>query len=236
MTESDLLLQAGHRERLRQKLLDGNLTSYEKLELLLTFAIPRRDVRPLARRLINKYHSLYAIWSAPVEELMAFPGVGRSTAILLHLVRELLLLTHMERLVDGTVLSDPRVIKDYCRQLLYASPVEEFHVLYLGADYRLISDELHSRGTIDESGAYPREIARRAMALNALSVILVHNHPMSTNNFSDTDIELTSKIESDLKYFGIGLFDHLLVLSNGVVYSMREQPWLNKSSFNHSGL
>ena len=66
MTESDLLLQAGHRERLRQKLLDGNLTSYEKLELLLTFAIPRRDVRPLARRLINKYHSLYAIWSAPV--------------------------------------------------------------------------------------------------------------------------------------------------------------------------
>ena len=59
---------------------------------------------------------------------------------------------------------------------------------------------------------------------------------MSTNNFSDTDIELTSKIESDLKYFGIGLFDHLLVLSNGVVYSMREQPWLNKSSFNHSGL
>ena len=231
MAESDSLFQAAHRERLKQKLLDGNLTSYEKLELLLTYAIPRRDVRPLAKRLISKYRSLYAVWSAPVEELMAFPGVGRSTAILLHLVRELLLVTHMERLVDDTVLSDSRVLKDYCRQLLFGKPVEEFHVLYLGANYRLISDELHSRGTIDESGAYPREIARRAMALNALSVILVHNHPMSMNNFSDSDIELTTKIESDLKYFGIGLFDHLLVVSNGVVHSMREQPWLNKSNF-----
>lgn len=231
MSDTDTMFHAGHRARLKEKLQDDKLTSYEKLELLLTYAIPRRDVRPLARSLIQKFRSVYRVFTASIDDLESVPGVGHNTALLIHLVHQLMLVSHREVLTDSKVLSNTDVLKEYCRQLLTGKSIEEFHVLYLGTDGRLISDETHSRGTIDFAHAYPREVAKNAVRLNARSVVLVHNHPMSDNDFSSDDISLTTSIEQMLNHFDISLYDHLLVTARGTVFSMREQPWLNVSLF-----
>lgn len=231
MPKTDELFHAGHRQRLKQKLLDGKLTSCEKLELLLTYAIPRRDVRVLSRTLIERFGGVYFVLCAPYEELIRIPGVGHNVAVVIKLFHELSLVSYQERAVRDDYLTDDRFIRDYCRRLVSGKTVEEFHVLYLDGNRRLITGEIHSRGTFNQADVYPREISKRALSLNAIYVILVHNHPVSDNNFSSDDAEATSRLEICLNTFGIALIDHYVVTSNGVVHSMRETPFLNKSSF-----
>ncbi len=231
MADADKMFYAGHRERLKQKLQDDKLTSYEKLELLLTYAIPRRDVRPLARALINQFGGVYFVLTAPYEDLVRVNGVGHNTALLIRLVSELMLVSYRERVDRGQSLLNPVVLQEYCRRLVVGKPVEEFHVLYFGNEMRLLDDELHSRGTIDYSDVYPREILRRALALNAINVVLVHNHPLSDNSFSTEDVALTEAIEKKLNEFNIGLWTHYVVTSTGIVHDIRASAWLNKSSF-----
>ena len=226
MSDSDSLFHNGHRSRLKDKLLDDKLTSYEKLELLLTYAIPRRDVRPLARELLHRFRSVHNVIHASIEDLKLVPGIGHNTALLIHLVHELIMIAHNEYLSDGNILYDTTRIKEYCRCLLGGQDVEELHVLYLDKDYRLLLDEKHSRGTTDCAIAYPKEIARRGCILNASFVILLHNHPMSDNMFSQDDLTLTEQIISELAKVGIGYVDHYLVVSNGTVYSLEENKWM----------
>lgn len=230
MADTDLLFHSGHRTRLKEKLLQGKLTGYELLELLLTYAIPRRDVRPLARSLVEKFGGVYFVLRASYEDLISVSGVGHSAAVIIKLAYELISISYAERAQSGTYLADGKFVRDYCRNLVSCKVVEEFHVLYLGNDSRLLLDETHSRGTIDESAVYPREISRKALQLNAIGVILVHNHPISDNSFSHADADLTSLIEERLNSFGISLVDHFLVTSNGIVHSLRATPWLRKSS------
>ncbi len=231
MLKTDELFHCGHRERLKQKLLDGKLTGAEKLELLLTYAIPRRDVRPLARALIEKFGGVYFVLHAPYEDLIQVPGVGRNVAIAIKLFYELTLDSYQERAKKGKYLSDDKFVRDYCRELVANKSVEEFHILYLDGDSRLIKSEIHNRGTFNQVDVYPREVARKALSLNAISVILVHNHPVSENDFSSDDAETTSYVEKCLNMFGIALIDHFVVTSNGVVHSLRATPFLNRSSF-----
>lgn len=231
MPKTDPEFHSGHRSRLKQKLLDGKLTGYELLELLLTYAIPRRDVRPLAHSLVKKFGSVYSVLHASFDELISVSGIGHGAATIIKLANELISVSYKERAEAGTYLADDKFIRDYCRNLVAGKPVEEFHVLYLGNDRRLLFDEIHSHGTINQSAVYPREISRKALQLNAISVILVHNHPVSENNFSSEDTAITSIIEACLNSFSISLIDHFLVTSNGIVHSLRASPWLNKSSF-----
>ena len=231
MAKTDKLFHIGHRERLKDKFLDGKLSDYEKLELLLTYAIPRRDVRILARTLLSHFGGVYHVLHAPISELTAVPGVGRSAAILIKLFHDLNNVSHMQLAKTGDYLSDDVYRNNYCRNLVSDCCVEVTHVLYLGREYKLISDEVHSRGTVDEALVYPREILQRAMALNATGIILVHNHPMSNNSFSSTDIEMTVELEKLLRAVDVRLVDHLLVTSGGIVHSYLAQPWVNKSSF-----
>lgn len=229
MSNTDSLFHSGHRARLKEKLLQDKLAGYELLELLLAYAIPRRDVRPLAHRLIDKFGSVYSVLRAPYDDLISVSEIGHNTAVIIILAHKLISVSYAERAKAGTYLADDKFVRDYCRNLVSDKSVEEFHVLYLGNDSRLLLDETHSHGTIDESAVYPREISRKALQLNAIGVILVHNHPISENNFSHTDVELTALIEDRLNSFGISLVDHFLVASNGVVYSLRASPWLRKS-------
>lgn len=231
MSSSDLLFHAGHRERLKEKLLDNKLAPYELLELLLTYSIPRRDVRPLARALLQKFGGVYFVLRAPIEELMAVSGIGRNTAILIKLFNELSSVSYQERATSGDYLADPKFINDYCRDKLSGLTIEEFHVLYLGANSKLLLDETHTRGTIDQSAVYPREIAKQALRLNALGVILMHNHPMSDNSFSSDDISITEEIISVLQSININFIDHLVVTCNGVIHSWRASPWIGRNSF-----
>lgn len=230
MAKSDELFHVGHRERLKEKLLNGQLADYEKLELLLTYAIPRRDVKPLARKLIAQFKNIYYVLRAPVEELVKVPGIGQNTAILIKLFHELELISYEQRAVSGTYLQDDKFRNAYCRTLISNATVEKFFVLYMGANMQLIYVEEHSNGTIDQTGAYPREIAKKALQLNALSVLLLHNHPVSNNSLSLDDCSLTEHVIQALEPLNITLYDHLVLASNGVLHSYRALPWLQKKS------
>lgn len=222
----DKLFRLGHRDRLRQKFLDGKLTDAELLELLLAGVIPRRDVRVLARGLIQQFGSVSQVLIAPIESLEQFPGVGHNTAVHLKLVNELLVRGYKTRMLEQVVFHDARIIKNYCLTLLSGKSVEELHVLYLDKDYRLLHDETHSVGTIDWAPIFSREIIKHALNFNARAIALIHNHP-GGGSFSTGDVNATTELEITLNTLNLELYDHYLV-SNGILYSMRNENLLVK--------
>lgn len=226
MAESDARFHLGHRERLRKKFLDGKLADYEQLELLLGYAMPRRDVRPLAHALIKHFGSVDQVLSASFNELTAIAGVGRSVAILLKVVHEIILAGYRDQLTFKPIFHNATVLENYCRWSLANKNVEEFHVLYLDSEYRLLHDELHSSGTYNASSVYAREIAKNALMLNACSVVLVHNHPTTDNSFSQEDIKCTEELETMFRNLDIHLYDHILI-SKFSVYSARAYGFLH---------
>ena len=224
--ESDLSLRAGHRERLRQNFLAGNLAKYETLELLLSYAIPRRDVRPLARMLYKRFGGMFQILSAEIEDLCAVRGMGRNTAIFLKTVQKIMLDGYQDDFTDPTILHTKEQFRNYCKLLLGGKHVEEMHVLYLDEDGRLIEDQLHSTGTYDQASLYGIEVIKHAISVGAKSVILVHNHPHRETSFSTQDVEVTNELRKQLKAVNINLFDHCVV-SGYMFYSMNEMKFLN---------
>ena len=221
-------LQSGHRARLRKKFLDGQLTEYEILELLLTYAIPRRDVRVLSRQLYKKYGSIPAVLMAPIESLTEIEGIKENTVTFFRLIRKLMELEYKEALDETPIFSDHEKLINYCRVLVAEKTVEEFHVFYLDGKYRLIQDELHSTGTVDWAAVYVREIVKKALNFNAHHIVLLHNHPTVGTSFSTADIEITEDLENALQKVGIKLYDHLLV-SGSIVYSARNMYLLGKN-------
>ena len=226
MPDNEENFYAGHRERLRAKFLDGKLTDYEKLELLLAYVIPRRDVRPLSRSLIKQFGGVYQVFTASVNELTACKGVGKNTAIFIKLVHEIMTVNYKYQMRETPIFHDEKILHNYCRMVLGNKPVEELHILYLDKYLQLISDELHTTGTINSSGVYPREIAKRALELNARSVVMVHNHPGSNDSHSMADLEITQKVKSVLAGLDIDFYDHLVV-ANDSVYSARQLHMLH---------
>lgn len=220
MNSDDSSYRLGHRERLRQKFLKNKLVDYELLELLLTYAIPRCDVRPLARELMKTFGGAYNVLTAPVEALTKVRGVKENTAIFIKAIHEMMVLGHKDYLNDTPIFHDYQRLSEYCKLLLSGKKIEEFHILYLDSDYRLLTDHLHSSGTIDWAAVYPREIVKRALELNARSVVMLHNHPTPNTSFSSADIEITGTVKNILKSVDIELFDHLLV-SGSIVYSAK---------------
>ncbi|MBR1380249.1 MAG: DNA repair protein RadC [Alphaproteobacteria bacterium] len=216
---------SGHRGRLRQKFIDGKLADYELLELLLGYAIPRRDVRPLARGLLQKYGGIYQILTASRDELEKFPGIGHSTALFLKVIHNIVLVGYRKRLDERPIFHDENLLADYCRLLLNGKAVEEFHVIYLDSDMHILRDDTHSCGTSDWAAVYPREIVKCALEQNSTSVVIVHNHPISGRSFSHDDIEMTHEIQRLLNVFGIRLYDHFLVAGD-VLYSARNMQLL----------
>jgi len=226
--KDDKLFRLGHRDRLRQKFLTGKLTDAEHLELLLAGIIPRRDVRVLARSLIQRFGSVSQVFTAPIDALEQFPGVGHNTAVYLKLINELLVRGYKTRMLEQTIFHDMRVITNYCLTKMSGKSVEEFHVLYLDKDYRLLQDETHSVGTVDWAPIFEREIIKNALNMNARSIALLHNHP-GGGLFSTEDVKYTEKLEAALNTIGIEVYDHYLV-SNGILYSMRNEHLLVKKA------
>lgn len=224
----DASLQQGHRVRLRQKFLAGQLTEYEILELLLTYAIPRRDVRALSRQLYKKYGNLYQLLSAPMESLIQNKGIKENTATFFKIIHKLMELEYKSVLDSAPIFYDYSKLENYCKLIMSGKVVEEFHVLYLNAQYKLIEDQLHSTGTTDWAAVYIREVVKSALNLNAKYIVLLHNHPTPYLSFSSQDIKITQELESALSKVDIGLYDHLLV-SGDVVYSARNMHLLDNN-------
>jgi len=227
-TEDLQSLQNGHRARLRKKFLDGQLAEYEILELLLTYAIPRRDVRVLSRQLYKKYGTIPNLLSAPMESLIENEGIKENTATFFKLLHKLMELEYKSVLDTSPIFHNHEKLENYCKILLFGKSVEEFHVLYLDGQYKLIKDELHSSGTIDWAAVYVREIVKKALDLNARSIVMLHNHPSAYTSFSSQDISITVDLENALQKLGISLYDHFLV-SGDVIYSARNMHLLDKS-------
>ena len=221
MPDKDENFYAGHRDRLRAKFLNGQLADYEKLELLLAYAIPRRDVRPLTRSLVKQFGGVYQVLSASVDDLTAVKGIGNNTAVFIKLVQQMMTINYRGQLKETPIFHNETILHNYCRIIVAGKTVEELHILYLDSNLKLVTDEIHSTGTVDSSAVYPREIARRALELNARSIVMVHNHPTSNNSFSRDDIEITTLVRSVLAGLNIELYDHFVV-SGDIVYSARQ--------------
>lgn len=220
----------GHRERLRRRFLLGggrDMPDYELLELLLTIAIPRRDVKPLAKELIRKFGSFAEVVNAPLEELMLVKGVKENTAAVLRIVRECSVRSSWQSLkgTDAPVISDFDAMVDYCRSAMAYQMVEEFWIIFLNSKLYVIGEEIQQRGTVDQVAIHPREVIKSAMMHGASAMILVHNHPSGIVTPSKADMEITKRIKEAAEAVSIRLFDHLII-SKSSVYSFHNQGFV----------
>ncbi|MDR3208740.1 MAG: DNA repair protein RadC [Rickettsiales bacterium] len=209
---------SGHRGRLRKKFLEDKISESELLELLLTYAIPRVDVKPLVRHLLMKFGNVHEVTMASIRDLCAFHGLKINTAVFLKLIHKVVLLDYKHHLSENPLFNDIKKLENYCLLLLMNKKQEEFHVLYLDKNKRLLLDEVHSVGTVDNVGVYPREVLHRALEVNANFVLLVHNHPDGNRFFSEQDISVTMEIINVLHSTKIEVIDHFLV-SDGMIFS-----------------
>ncbi len=203
-----------HRARLRDRFLSGGaaaLPDYEMLELVLFRAIPRRDVKPLARTLLDHFGDFAAVLSAPVDRLAALPDVGPAVICELKVVEAAAHRLAQARIRQRQVLSSWDALLDYCRATMAHRNTEQFRVFYLDRKNALIADEEQARGTVDHVPVYPREIVKRALLLDASALILVHNHPSGDPTPSPADIDVTAQVERAAKALGIVLHDHVIV-------------------------
>lgn len=208
----------GHRERLRERFLSGGadaIPDYELLELVLFAALPRRDVKPLAKALIAKFGSFAEVIATPRERLVEVDGVSESVAAQLKIVEAAALRLAKTRLLGRPALSSWANLIDYCAAAMARSPREEFRVLFLDRRNMLIADEVQSTGTVDHTPVYPREIVKRALELAATAVILVHNHPSGDPAPSRADITMTREVADAARALGIVVHDHVIVGRNG---------------------
>lgn len=220
----------GHRERLRRRFLLGggrDMPDYELLELLLTIAIPRRDVKPLAKELIRKFGSFAEVVNAPLEELMLVKGVKENTAAVLRIVRECSVRSSWQSLrgMDAPVISDFDAMVDYYRSAMAYQTVEEFRIIFLNSKLYVIGEEIQQRGTVDQVAIHPREVIKSAMMHGASAMILVHNHPSGIVTPSKADMEITKRIKEAAEAVSIRLFDHLII-SKSSVYSFHNQGFV----------
>lgn len=209
---------AGHRARLRARFLEAGpdaLPDYELLELVLFRALPRQDTKPLAKALLSRFGSFAEVLSAPPARLVEVEGVGEAVAAELKIIQ-----AAAQRLARGAVKDRPVLgswsqVLDFCRAAMAFAEREEFRILFLDKRNQLIADEVLSRGTIDHTPVYPREVVKRALELSASALILVHNHPSGDPTPSTADIQMTCKIIEAAAPLGITLHDHLIIGKNG---------------------
>ncbi len=215
---------AGHRERLRQRFLQAGLAAlseHEILELLLTFAIPRRDTKPLAKRLIARFGTLHNALAAKSAALEDEKGCGPAVAALLNLVRDIAALP-LPGPRASAKLRNPADVRAYLVRQLGARPEEHFHIFMLDQQNRVIASEEVERGIENRAHIYIKKIVHACLDRHATGIILAHNHPSGTPAFSAADIDLTRRIQQALEPLEIRLLDHMLVCRE-VVLSMVEE-------------
>ena len=208
----------GHRERLRTRFRDGGadaLPDYELLELVLFRAIPRRDVKGLAKDLIKRFGSFAEVVAAPSALLLEVPGIKEAAITEIKLVEAAAHRFAKGEIAQKPVLGSWSKVLDYCRTTMAFSDREQFRILFLDNRNGLIADEVQQKGTVDHTPVYPREVVRRALELSATAIILVHNHPSGDPEPSRADITMTQTIIEVAKPLGIEVHDHVIVGRKG---------------------
>ncbi len=214
-----------HRKRLRLKFLTsgiGALHDYEVLELFLTYAIPRKDVKPPAKELIRKFGTIREVVDADIADLVKIKGVGKDSAILIKLVKEIAALYLKQKAKEKKQVTCTSELLDYCRTVMGGKRDEEFCVIYLDAQNQIIEFETIQRGVVNQAVVYPRQVLESALKKKASAIILAHNHPSGHVRPSDADIRLTKTIQETAKVLDILVHDHIIVGENRF-FSFREE-------------
>jgi DNA repair protein RadC len=213
---------------MREKLLTRGpdaLADYELLEMLLYFAMPKGDTKPLAKALINRFGSFAGVLAAPQQTLLETRGLGPHSVAALKLVQAAAIRMSRAEVMERPVLNNWDRLIDYLHAVMAREKIEQFRVLFLDPKNRLIADEAQARGTVNHTPVYPREVVKRALELHATALILVHNHPSGDPTPSRADIEMTREIRQAAAVLSITLHDHLIV-GNGRFLSFRQEGLL----------
>nr|WP_245627104.1 DNA repair protein RadC [Cognatishimia activa] len=203
-----------HRKRLRDRFMRGGagaVPDYELLELVLFRAIPRRDVKPIARRLLDRFGSFNGVISASIPRLKECHDVGDAIVCELKIVEASAQRLAQSKVLRRPVLSSWDALLDYCQTSMAHLETEQFRILFLDTKNTLIADEAQARGTVDHVPVYPREVIKRALELNASALIMVHNHPSGDPTPSQADVEMTREIQKAASVMSITLHDHLVI-------------------------
>ncbi len=209
----------GHRDRLRARFLkDGNMTGFaphEALELLLTYAIPRKDVNPIAHSLLDHFGSFHAVLEARQEDLTAVRDIGPGAAMLIRLLLPVFRMYENDRLAERKTIASYREARDYCASLFKGVTDERFYLISLDARLRILSAQVLSEGTVDEVAVYPRQVLSLLLRQNAQGALLAHNHPGQSAAPSREDTEMTLLLRDVMDKVGIRLFDHVICGTDG---------------------
>ena len=211
-------LRAGHRQRLRQRFDSAGpdaLPDYELLELVLFGAIPRRDTKPLAKRLLERFGTFADVINAPPERLKEVNGIGDGVITQLKVIRAAALRLTRSSIMQRPLLGSWNAVLQYCQAAMGFEAREQFRILFLDRKNRLIADEVQQEGTVDHTPVYVREVVKRALELSASAIILVHNHPSGDPTPSRADIDMTKQIVEAAKPLGITIHDHVIVGRQG---------------------
>jgi len=203
-----------HRARLRARFMEGGaqaMPDYELLELLLFRTIPRQDIKPLARLLLDTFGDLNRVVTASPARLSAVKGVGEAVVQDLKILEAVAQRMMRARVMHRPVLSSWDALLDYCHTAMAHRETEQFRILFLDRKNVLIADEEQAKGTVDHVPVYPREVVKRALELNASALILVHNHPSGDPTPSQADISMTLQVQEAAQVLGITLHDHLII-------------------------
>src|SRR3984893_12505732 len=191
------------------------LADYELLELVLFRAIPRRDVKPLAKSLLARFGSFAEVICAPRERLQEVSGLGEAAITELKIVQAAAGRLARDQVRERHVLSSWSSVLDYCRTVMAYAEREELRVLFLDKRNHLIADEVQQTGTVDHAPVYPREVVKRAVELSATAIELVHNHPSGDPTPSHADVQMTQQIIAVASPLGIAVHDHIIVGKEG---------------------
>ena len=213
MSKIKATTNVGHRARLKDKLLksDENLPDYEILELLLFNAIPRKDVKPLAKSLLHKYQTIGKIINLPLTELSSLP---KAIHVLFKLMQATIARVNKEQIIANPVINNWNSLLTYIRTNIGYKNTECLKILFLNHKNILITEETIEYGTINSVAIYPREILKKAIFHNASSIVLAHNHPSGITTPSASDISMTQQVKEVLAPLNISLVDHIIISSN----------------------
>ncbi len=217
-------LNVGHRARLRERFLlsdSATVTDAEVLELLLFLVQPRKDVKPIAKRLLKFRKTFAAVMGCDLDLLRSIKGVGDSSIAMFKVIHESVCRVLRHDLTSRSLLNNIDSVVAYCRSRMGYLSREQTRVLFLNQKNYLITDEVQHEGTIDHTSMYPRELMRRCLQLGAGAMILVHNHPSGDSSPSSADVEVTKHIFELSKMMNIALHDHIIITSRSF-FSFRQ--------------
>jgi len=207
----------GHRKRIKEKYKKGGLSGwldYEVLEFALSYSIPQKDTKAIAKQLLNKFKSINAVLDANRADLQTLFGISEHTALFLNFLKDIAIIYLETGLFDRDLLSSPECVYNYLKASLKGNNDEEFKVLFLNNKNHLIATETLQKGTVDKATIYPRKVVERALYNHAVGIIIAHNHPSGILKPSQDDCAVTKAIKDALKTVEVNFLDHIIIGGN----------------------